>query len=714
MRELIHKMSLRAERDVVKARHRARYLAAILGFNQQAQIRLGTATSEMARNAFRYAKAGAVEFLIDFETPQQLVICVTDKGPGIRNLQEIYSGQYESRTGMGMGIVGTRRLVDYFDIQTGPAGTAVCMSTDLLKRALIEQSELPKIVTRFNAHEPDDPFEEVERQNQELLKTLGELRERQEELARVNHELEDTNRGVVALYAELDERAVELRRASDTKSSFLSNMSHEFRTPLNSILSLAHLLLQRMDGDLTAEQEKQVGYIQQSAQGLTDLVNDLLDLAKVEAGKIDIHPKRFLIPEFFGALRGVLKPLLQDNSVSLIFDDPAGLPPMRTDEGKVSQILRNFISNALKFTSSGEIRVSARLASDGMVAFSVSDTGIGIAIEDSERIFEEFTQIESAMQGVRKGTGLGLPLSRKLARMLGGDVTHTSELGVGSTFTATIPIVCPGLSEGEAKVEIPTLLPGKGPVLLVEDNRETAFLFESYVKRSEFGVIRAHSLEEARAVLSDLRPLIVILDVIIEGEPSWDLLVELQTKYSPLIPVVVVSVTTEAHKAYSLGAAAFLQKPVSPELLLGKLRELTASARKTKLLLIDDDEIARYVLRSLLPEAEFQVLEAASGKEGLEIARREHPDIVFLDLRMPDISGFDVLRELRSDSRTKNIPIVIHSSYAIGKEDRERLNYPAVSVFSKDAAKQIDAADRLRKMIDSVMSRVETTDTVAS
>lgn len=707
MPEVIYKMNLRHEQDVVRARQRARHMAEVLGFDQQAQIRLGTATSEIARNAFRYAKSGVVEFQIELVHPQQLVISVSDKGPGIANLDEIYAGQYQSRTGLGKGIIGTRRLMDYFDIQTGSRGTIVRMGSELHKRTVVDERDLQEIARKFNAREPDDPFEEVERQNQELLKTLAELRERQEELARVNRELEDTNRGVVALYAELDERATAMRRASDLKSSFLSNMSHEFKTPLNSILSLALLLIQKTDGDLTPEQSRQVGYIRKSAQDLSELVNDLLDLAKVEAGKIQIHPQRFVVPDLFGALRGVLKPLLQDNSVNLVFEEPGHLPPMRTDEGKVSQILRNFISNALKFTASGEVRVAAVQAREGAIAFSVSDTGIGIAAEDHERIFEEFTQIESSMQRGRKGTGLGLPLSRQLARLLGGDITLTSELGKGSTFTATIPVVYPGLSKQEARVEIPQLAPEQIPVLLIEDNRETAFLLESYLKRSEFGAIRAHSLEETRAVLEHIRPSAVILDVMLEGEPSWDLLSELRNEFAPAIPVLVVSVMSEAQKALSLGASGFLQKPVSPDHLLGKLREIAGPPTRRKVVVIDDDEISRYLLCSLLADlhSSFSLTEARNGQEGLEAVRRELPDIVFLDLRMPDLNGFEVLEELRADARTREIPVIIHSSYLISGSDRAKLNHPGVSVFPKELVKLPDAASRLRQVLSALPNR---------
>jgi signal transduction histidine kinase len=267
------------------------------------------------------------------------------------------------------------------------------------------------------------------------------LRQRQEELERLNRELEDINRGVVTLYAELDQKAQELRRADEIKTRFLSNISHEFRTPVNSIFALSSLLLDRADGELTSEQDKQVGFIRKAADSLLELVNDLLDLAKIRAGKTEVHPVEFEAANLFSALRGMLRSLLINPAVRLVFDKPEGVPPLYSDEGKVSQIMRNFISNALKFTERGEVRVSARHdESNGTVTFTVSDTGVGIAREDQERIFEEFTQLENPTQSQFKGTGLGLPLCRKLAELLGGKIELESEVGVGSKFSVTLPV----------------------------------------------------------------------------------------------------------------------------------------------------------------------------------------------------------------------------------------------------------------------------------
>src|SRR5262245_59191568 len=323
MRLSILTMQLQFEHDVVLARQRARQISKLLGFEGQDQTRIATAVSEIARNALNYGQGGKVEILVDGKTvPQLMVIRISDHGPGIANLDDILDGRYRSATGMGKGILGARRLVDQFQIESAPdVGTLVLLKKLLpTGTPLITERGLAAISTELARTRPEDPLAEIQQQNHELLRTLEELRKRQEDLARLNDELEDTNRGVVALYAELDEKADHLRRSDELKSRFLSNMSHEFRTPVNSIIAISRLLLARVDGELSAEQEKQVRYISQAANDLCTLVNDLLDLAKVEAGKIEIHPSDFTVEELFGALRGMLKPLLVSEKVSLIFE----------------------------------------------------------------------------------------------------------------------------------------------------------------------------------------------------------------------------------------------------------------------------------------------------------------------------------------------------------------------------------------------------------
>ncbi|MGJ7557731.1 sensor histidine kinase [Variovorax sp. RB3P1] len=260
------------------------------------------------------------------------------------------------------------------------------------------------------------------------------------EVDELRAELEETNRGVVALYAELDAQAQELQKATELKSRFLAYMSHEFRTPINAIRSVARLLSDRVDGPLTPEQEKQVGFVDTTATELADMVDDLLDLAKIEAGRVDISPAWFEMVDLFSALRGMFRPVLHNPATALIFEEPEGLPKLYTDDRKLSQILRNFISNALKFTPHGEVRVTAMRVGDDAIRFSVSDTGIGIAPEHHAAVFDDFSQVDSPVQKRLRGTGLGLSLSRQLAVLLGGHVELASELGKGSVFSVTLPV----------------------------------------------------------------------------------------------------------------------------------------------------------------------------------------------------------------------------------------------------------------------------------
>jgi signal transduction histidine kinase len=271
----------------------------------------------------------------------------------------------------------------------------------------------------------------------------AQLAAAQEQVVQLSEELEETNRGVLALYAELDTQAEELRHANELKSRFLAYMSHEFRTPLGAIQSMTRLLLDRLDGPLTDEQARQVQFIHQNAQEFAEIVNDLLDLAKVEAGRIDVSPDWFDMVDLFAALRGMFKPVLTNPAVSLVFEDPVDVPQVFSDDRRLAQILRNYISNALKFTQRGEVRVSARrISTEGQdwVQFAVADTGIGIAKEYHGAIFQDFSQVDSPIQKSLRGTGLGLALSKRLAELLGGSVGMQSVPDQGSTFHVRIPL----------------------------------------------------------------------------------------------------------------------------------------------------------------------------------------------------------------------------------------------------------------------------------
>jgi signal transduction histidine kinase/CheY-like chemotaxis protein len=586
MAHTIFTLTLTYELDVVAARQRARQIASFLGFANQDQTRIATAVSELARNAFSYAGGGSVEFALEGNaTPQVLIITVADSGPGIPHLDDILAGRYRSTTGMGKGILGARRMLDQCDIHTVVGTGTTIKLKKLLGRTTGPFTALQLgMASRGLTTLPDNfSLYEVQQQNHELLVALAELKARQDELLQLTRELEDTNRGVVALYAELDEKADHLRRADEMKSRFLANMSHEFRTPLSSMRALSQLLLDRTDGELSDEQEIQVKYIKDGAESLAELVNDLLDLAKIEAGKTEIKPTTFEVADMFGALRGMLKPLLLNRTVELVFDIPESLPPMHTDEGKVSQIIRNFVSNALKFTEAGTIRVVAT-PDKQTINFSVSDTGVGIDVAHQDLIFEEFSQVENNLQRGVKGTGLGLPLCRKLAALLGGSIELQSEVGKGSVFTAKIPIEYAG-SESQARQDFLRELEKieRIPVLVIEDHEETRFLYEKFLNNSPFQAISARSLREADDIWRSVQPQAVLLDVLLHGRDAWQWLADLKSdKERSHIPVIIASEVEEKSKGMALGADAYHVKPLFKAELLSTLHRLIPEASAVK------------------------------------------------------------------------------------------------------------------------------------
>lgn len=599
-------LSITQEYDVVFARQRARQIAKFLKFNIHDQTRIATAVSEIARNAFLYAKGGRIEFKISYNTPQKFLIYISDSGPGIANITEILAGLYQSKTGMGLGIIGSKKLLGDFQINTSSEGTIIRLGLPISNILIINNELIARLVNELVINAPQNPLEELRTQNHELIQTLESIQQKQEELSQLNKELENTNRGVVALYAELDEKAKELKRANSIKTRFLANMTHEFRTPLNSVMNLCRLLMDKLDGPLTDGQEKQVQLIYKAAESLSELVNDLLDIAKVEAGKIQVRPQTFTVNELFTLLRGLFLSSSGSNpGVKLSFHEEPGLPPLFTDEGKLSQVLKNFISNAMKYTEAGDIKVSAETLNNGTsIKFSVKDSGIGIAYADQERIFMEFEQIDSPLQIKKKGTGLGLPLAMQLSKLLGGEIQLESRPGNGSTFSVSIPCHYVGPSEGD-------YLSGSG------------------------------------------------LDNLFAANPHFS--------------------------------------------LLRQARE----GIKLKALIIDDEEAPRYILKHALMEVtDFEIEEATGGLEGLVKVIEFMPDIVFLDLVMPDMLGTEVLKHLKTDKSTAHIPVILYSAKELDSQEREGLKLISGSLpKGRDKLKLIKAIHDLLPQFERMLNK---------
>ena len=558
------------ETDFLLARQRAKQIAKLVGFDLQDQTRVATAVSEIARNAYEYGKGGKVEYFLDAADEAMpdhrspgfvLRIVVSDGGQGIPHIDDIWSGTYQSKTGMGIGMIGARRLMDRLDVETSDEGTRVTLVKHLPRAITTPPSvaEIAAVLLQETAKGSHTRTTALHDQNQELLTLLGELRSRETELRTLNAELEETNRGVLVLYAELEDKAQAVQQASEMKTRFLSGVTHELRTPLNSIVSLSRLMLSHTDGPLNAEQEKQAQFILRSAQNLTEMVNDLLDLAKIEAGKSVTNLSNFTVAELYAGLRGMFRPLATNPNVKLIFEIPDMPLPLWSDEGKLAQVLRNFISNALKFTEKGTITITATPLEGQLIRFSVADTGVGIDPANHELVMQEWGQVSSVqhISPKAKGSGLGLPLSRSLAELLGGFVDFTSTPGQGSTFNVTLP-----------------------------------------------------------ALVVDQIP--------------------------------------------------------------------TADEEAPYILMVDDDEVARYLLRRTLSSmTTATVEEAKSGAAGMEVISRHHPRLIFLDLVMPGMGGAEFAKQLRANPETASLPIVLYTSKILSDEERQNLEALDLTIVSK-------------------------------
>ncbi|HET8661839.1 MAG TPA: sensor histidine kinase [Micromonosporaceae bacterium] len=442
------RLRVRSEHDVFTVRQLGREVAAALRMDHQDQIRVATALSEVGRQMLARAGGAVVTFRVSPAEPMLRVEAVT---------AERLEQEHEDVAG---ALAAAARLVEVEVLADGE-GTRVRLDRRLPPAAgTPTDKELTQVRAALARLTPASALDELAAQNEDLLTALGEVQRQRDELLRLNSELEETNqgvlalyrqlsdeleetnRGVVALYAELDQRSAELRKASEAKSRFLANASHELRAPVTAIIGLTRLLADAGSAPLTEEQAEQVDLVRTSAADLLSLVNDLLDLAKAESGRIEPALVEVALGGVFGQLRGTLRPLATRPEVTLLFDEPVGVPALVTDEMLLTQVLRNLVTNALKFTEQGMVRVSARwLPAEGLVEMEVTDTGIGIPAAEQERIFEEFYQVRGAFQA--GGTGLGLPYARRVVTLLGGTLTVASEPGKGSRFRVRLPRVPP-------------------------------------------------------------------------------------------------------------------------------------------------------------------------------------------------------------------------------------------------------------------------------
>ncbi|GGK08844.1 ATP-binding response regulator [Pseudomonas matsuisoli] len=581
MPDLRHLISLpiETEQDIVHCRQSAKRLAAKMHWNTLDQIRLATAVSELARNIYQYAGKGTFKFSLAVNARGQLCgigIRAEDKGPGIAQLNAIRAGTYRSPTGMGVGLRGAQKLLDDFEIESSSTGTCIQACKYQSPHAFPDDATLTLLIAELSGAEKPDPYQQIRQQSAELLITNTELHTKQQELEATNKELENTNQGVVALYSELEKTAHDLQEASTAKSRFFSNMTHEFRTPINIIENVSKLLASGVDGSLNSEQLRQVRFISNAAVELSNLVSELLALAEVQSGRLAIDPQPFELVAFVERLddfAAAMAPRYPNVSYEVV--KPKAELKLETDESRLFQILRNLISNAFKYTPAGHVRIQVFQTDDATVEFLVEDNGLGIAPENRQKIFEEFGRIKSPHLTHIEGTGLGLPLAQKLAVLLKGELLLESEEGQGSRFTARIPRQ---FQPAKADTVAPDL--SGTTILVIDDSEADRYLVRRTLEPCNPVLIEADSARASLDRLNAVRPDIILLDLDLPDISGEDLLASMDWSMHQRVLINTANPLDETALARLQGhcrAVLFKHQADHAERLLAEVRDLARS-----------------------------------------------------------------------------------------------------------------------------------------
>ncbi|MCC6804188.1 MAG: GAF domain-containing protein, partial [Anaerolineae bacterium] len=531
----------------------------------------------------------------------------------------------------------------------------------------------------------------------------------------------------------------QLRELDRLKSDFLANMSHELRTPLNSIIGFSRVILKGIDGPLTEMQEQDLSTIYNSGQHLLNLINDILDQAKIAAGKMDLQFDHFEMKNAIDGARSIGIGLVKDKAIDIYTDIAPGIPKVWGDEFRTRQVLINLVSNAAKFTREGSITISAYPVRDEetekmMIRVDVTDTGIGIDDKDMMLLFEAFRQVDSSLTRTQGGTGLGLPISKSLVEMQGGRMLVSSRVNVGSTFTILMPVEPPADAEEAPKkkttdnltltpvkkrgVTGPLVMPTNGhpapmlteppmahtkrQILLIEDNPDMVDQYRRALQREGFDIFTASIPLEAEAMASGLHPTMLIMDVNFAGGQGWDILGRMKGRDDTAdIPVIIITLSGERQRALDLGAFRFIERPFAPDDLVTAVQEAERESRIERILIIDDQpESVRLLTQVLDEQGMYRVFSAGTGAEGIALVARRRPNLVILDLRMPEMDGFKVLQELRGNPETATIPVLIVTGDSINEGEREQL--ANVSVLHKGEI----SAEEYRQLLDGVRANL--------
>jgi two-component system NtrC family sensor kinase len=500
---------------------------------------------------------------------------------------------------------------------------------------------------------------------------------------------------------EVEEKSRQLEMASQHKSQFLASMSHELRTPLNAIIGLTEMMVTNAARFGTEKAAEPLRRVQRAGTHLLGLINQVLDLSKIEAGKLELSPDLVALAPLITEVVDTARPLAEQNNNRLVVKCQEDLGSLTVDPMRLRQILLNLLSNACKFTKQGEVTLLARrvINQGNWIEFAVSDTGIGITPEQQAKIFEEFTQADSSTARQYGGTGLGLAITRKLARMMGGDVTLTSEAGKGSTFTVRLP-TSTEVSAGDPISTDRGRSTRADCVLVIDDDATARELIADHLKAQGFCVVTAAGGVEGLKLAKELQPTAITLDVMMPDLDGWSVLAALrQNAELADIPVIMVTIVDEHRRGIALGAVGYLTKPIDRERLHRLIRRFQAPTRPTRVLMVEDDALQRERMLGWLERPQWIVREAADGREALNILREEKPDVILLDLMMPEMDGFEVVAALQKNADWQEIPVIVITSLDLNAKDRERLNSGVQSVLVKEKFRPEDLVERIRRLV---------------
>ncbi|MBN9073109.1 MAG: response regulator [Rhizobiales bacterium] len=611
---------------------------------------------------------------------------------------------------------------------------------------LLEETQRQSEELQTQSEELRVSNEELEEQGRALKESQARLEQQQVELEQTNSQLEEQTQQLESQRDDLERvnasvqlKARELEQASRYKSDFLANMSHELRTPLNSSLILAKLLADNPDDNLTAEQVKYAQTIQSSGNDLLNLINDILDLSKIEAGHVEIRPESVAVERLAGNLGQLFQPVAAEKTLDFRIDISKDIPrTIETDPQRLEQVLKNLLSNAFKFTEAGEVKLSIRKGADGQIAFAVSDTGIGIAEEQRQRVFEAFHQADGTISRKYGGTGLGLSISRQLARLLGGTIDLESQPGRGSTFTVTIPAVydpskvpsrdaltVPPINGAASRTEPPRAPPVMVPhkieddraapsderriLLVIEDDDTFAAILRDLSREMGFRSLVAATAEEALNLAKACMPSAIVRDVGLPDESGLSVLDRLKRDVRTRhIPIHVVSAGDYAETAFSLGAVGYELKPVKREQLVEVLEKLEArlSQRMHRVLIVEDDLVQREAVAKLLSSHDVQTVTAGTAAECLKLLKEETFDCMVLDLSLPDASGYSLLETLSQESAYSFPPVIVYTGRELADDDEQRLRRYSKSIIIKGAKSPERLLDEVSLFLHQVISEL--------